>query len=82
MNNAFKTALGVTAFALLLMAGSIDGPSDTQAAEDVASELTGAPLMADQAARCEHLYGADVQVFVMDGQHVVCRPANVARAVK
>jgi len=55
---------------------AIDGPSDTEAAEDVASELTGAPLMADQAARCEHLYGPGVQVFIMDGQHVVCRPSE------
>jgi hypothetical protein len=60
--------------AVIALGTAIDGPSDTQAAEDVASELTGAPLMADQAARCEHLYGPGVQVFIMDGQHVVCRP--------
>jgi hypothetical protein len=78
--NAWFYAL---AFAAVIALGTaIDGPSDTQAAQDVASELTGAPLMADQAARCEHLYGADVQVFILDGQHVVCRPANVAKAAK
>jgi hypothetical protein len=78
--NAWFYALVIAS--AIALGTAIDGPSDTQAAEDVASELTGAPLMADQAARCEHLYGADVQVFILDGQHVVCRPASVARAVK
>ena len=69
---AWFCALYLAAASVLVI--TMDGPSDTEAAEDVSSELTGAPLMSDQVARCEHLYGPGVQVFVMDGQHVVCRP--------
>ena len=71
--------LGALAMAASIACGvsmgiAIGGPSDTEAAQDVADDSTGAALLAEQAAECQRLFGADAEVFVLENLHTVCRP--------
>ena len=51
-----------------------NGPSDTQAAQDVADDASAASQLAqDTAACCQH-YGPHAQILMLDGMHLVCRP--------
>lgn len=54
----------------------LDGPTDIEAEQDAALDAQGAQLMAQQAAECTVRFGPDAQVFVLEGQHTVCRPST------
>lgn len=57
------------------------GPDEVQAAQDVDDDVAAAMhLMAEQEA-CHELRGPDAQVFLLDGQHLVCRSAVSAVGV-
>lgn len=76
--NTIKTisACAFIAFAAAVIGPNIDrimGPSDLQAAQDVADDARAAQIMASQAAECKRRYGADADVFLLEGQHTVCR---------
>ena len=53
----------------------LDGPSDTQAAQDVADDATQASQLARDTADCRQHYGPHAQILMLDGVHLVCRPA-------
>lgn len=73
MKTSLLTFLGVTAIALLLAAGHlIDGPSELQAAQDVADEAEYAAAQADGgAAKCAAL--GSTPKWLPDGS-LRCRP--------
>ena len=66
--NIINNTLCALGLACVLAAGTIDGPSETEAAQAVADDT----LTAQQADECRRLRGPDAAVFVM-GQHTVCR---------
>ena len=51
-----------------------NGPSDHQAAQDVADDARAASQLAQHTAACRKHYGPHAQVLMLDGTHLVCRP--------
>jgi len=76
MNSIDKTMLQVLAIiALILLIAMQPGPDEVQAAQDVDDDVAAAmQLMADFES-CKALRGPDAQVYLLDGQHLVCRAA-------
>ena len=72
---------GALALAAILALGTaLPGPSDTQAAQDVASDRKAAiksasTQLARDTADCHQLHGPDAQILMLDGMHLVCRAA-------
>lgn len=57
----------------------LDGPSDTQTAQAVASDKkaaikTASTQLARDTAACHQHYGPNAQIRMLDGVHLVCRP--------
>ena len=81
MNTAAKwAAAAVFALGFCVIGPALDGPSDTQAAQDVASDKeaaikTASTQLARDTADCHQLHGPDAQIMLLDGMHLVCRPA-------
>lgn len=82
MNPVDKFLAWVLAIIVLVLAAALQpGPDDTQAAQDVADEVSAAQrsafqLLADME-ECRDRLGPDAQMFLLDGQHLVCRAAAV-----
>ncbi len=78
MKNHTAPVLMAAAIAAVICLGTVlSGPDDTQAAQDVSDDTSVAQRMAQQAAMCKRRFGPNTQVFVLEGQHTVCRPAAV-----
>lgn len=73
-------ALAALAIAAGLCLGTAldSGPSDIQAAQDVADDATHASQLARDTAACHQHYGPNAQILMLDGVHLVCRPAHDA----
>ena len=76
MKNHTVPVLMAAAIAVVICLGTVQsGPDETQAAQDAADDSSAAQVMAKQAAACKQRFGPGAQVFVLEGQHTVCRPA-------
>lgn len=51
-----------------------NGPSDHQAAQDVADDASAASQLAQDTAACRQHHGPHAQILMLDGKHLVCRP--------
>ena len=72
-------AVTLAAIALLIIGALMDGPSDTQAAQDVADEAAYAAAVADGGrAQCAAL--GRTPVWTPDG-HLICRLPRAERPV-
>lgn len=77
--NAAMQSLGAAAlFGGCLLGALLDGPSDTQAAQDVFDDTSTATQLARDTAACHQHYGPNAQILMLDGVHLVCRPAAAA----
>ena len=74
--SAARNLLGALVFAIgfCVIGPALDGPSDTQAAQDVADDATHASQLARDTAACHQHYGTNAQILMLDGVHLVCRP--------
>ena len=61
-------------FLLLVLFSLLDGPDETQAAQDSADDTSAAQQLASDTAACHAHYGPRAQTFLLDGMHLVCRP--------
>jgi hypothetical protein len=79
--NAAMLWLASTGLAFLIAASiHLDGPDDIQAAQDVADDHAAMQMAVDKA-ECRARYGRDAQMYLLDGQHLVCRPADSRAAL-
>lgn len=71
---------GATLIAALLALGTaLPGPSDIEAAQDVAADRHEASQAAStqfnrDSADCRAYYGPHAELRMLDGMHLVCRP--------
>ena len=82
---AARYLLGALVFTIAFCAlgPALEGPSDTQAAQDVASDKkaaikTASTQLGRDTAACHQHYGPNAQILMLDGVHLVCRPAAAA----
>ena len=75
MKNHTVPVLMAAAIAVVICLGTVQGPDDLRAAQDSADDTSAAQRMAQQAAMCKKRFGPSAQVFTLEGQHTVCRPA-------
>ena len=72
MNTAAQfAAAAVFTLGFCVISPALDGPSDTQAAQDIADDTQ----LARDTAACRQHRGPDAQIMLLDGMHLVCRPA-------
>lgn len=78
--NRLSNSLAALAIAACLCLGTAldNGPSDTQAAQDMADDATVATQLARDTATCHQHYGPHAQIMMLDGAHLVCRSAHDA----
>lgn len=65
---------------LLIVGALMDGPDDIQAAQDVADDTAALQHAADKA-ECQKRHGRDAQMYLLEGQHLVCRKADLRAAL-
>ena len=71
-------AVALGAIAFLIFCALLEGPDETQAAQDSADDTTAAQQLASDTAACSAHYGPRAQTFLLDGVHLVCRPPQAA----
>lgn len=79
MNTTPTTWLAAAIVTLLVGAAyQLDGPDDIQAAADSAASTQDALQHARNVAACRQRLGTDAQMYLLDGQHLVCRARSTA----
>ena len=80
MSTALQSLGIVLLFTGCVLGGLLDGPTDTQAAQDVADDATHASQLARDTAACRQHHGPNAQIRMLDSAHLVCRPPLIGPA--
>ena len=64
-------AVALGAIAFLIFCALLEGPDETQAAQDSADDTTAAQHLASDTAACSAHYGPGAQTFLLDDVHLV-----------